>query len=98
MAGVLDAEPSADLLPTKYAELARKYAQLVERLDRRATHDRAVYRIGSFDARVGATALALVSSDEHSRLPNARFVQLDVRVGADQGERGGADSRVEGPD
>jgi len=76
MAGVLDAEPSADLLRTKYAELARKYAQLVERLDRRATHDLAVYRIGSFDARVGATALALVSSDEHIRLTNARFVQL----------------------
>src|SRR5256885_2265270 len=76
MAGVLDAEPSADLLRTKYAELARKYAQLVERLDRRATHELAVYRIGSFDARVGATALALVSSDEHIRLTNARFVQL----------------------
>src|SRR2546425_3428496 len=76
MAGVLDAEPSADLLRTKYAELARKYAQLVERLDRRATHELAVYRIGSFDARRGATALALVSSDEHIRLTNARFVQL----------------------
>src|SRR3989442_13776990 len=76
MAGVLDAEPSADLLRTKYAELARKYAQLVERLDRRATHDLAVYRIGSFDARVGATALAPVSSDDHIRLTNARFFQL----------------------
>jgi signal transduction histidine kinase len=75
MASAPDAETSVELLRTKYAELARKYAQLVERFERPATHDLAVYRVGASDARVAATALAMVG-DDRVQLSNARFVQL----------------------
>src|SRR5438270_3542833 len=75
MASATDAELSIELLRTKYAELARKYAQLVERIERRATHDLAVYRMGALDSRIAASALALVGEDR-IQLTNARFVQL----------------------
>ena len=68
-------ELSADLVRTKYAELARKYARLVERLDRRATHELAVYRLGSFGLRVSGAALALVG-DGRIQVSNGRFVHL----------------------
>src|SRR5438309_3534850 len=75
MASAPDAELSVELLRTKYAELARKYAQLVERIEHRATHDLAAYRIGALDSRIAANALALVG-DDRIQLTNARFVQL----------------------
>jgi signal transduction histidine kinase len=75
MASAPDAELSVELLRTKYAELARKYAQLVERIEHRATHDLAAYRIGALDSRIAASALALVG-DDRIQLTNARFVQL----------------------
>jgi signal transduction histidine kinase len=75
MASIPEAEPSIEPLRTKYAELARKYAQLVERLERRSTRDPAVYRIGSFGPRIAATAVALIG-ENRVQLANARFVQL----------------------
>src|SRR5438309_11573560 len=75
MASAPDAELSVELLRTKYAELARKYAQLVERIEHRATQDLAAYRIGALDSRIAASALALVG-DDRIQLTNARFVQL----------------------
>jgi signal transduction histidine kinase len=75
MASAPDAELSVELLRTKYAELARKYAQLVERIEQRATQDLPVYRVGTLDSRIAANALALVG-DDRIQLTNARFVQL----------------------
>jgi len=70
-----EADLSVDTLRSKYAELARKYSVLVERLERRASHDLAVYRLGSFGLRITGAALALVA---HGRIQmaNARFSQL----------------------
>src|SRR5207237_10156242 len=75
MASAPDAELSVELLRTKYAELARKYAQLVERIEHRATQDLAAYRIGALDSRIAASALALVG-DDRIQLTNARSVPL----------------------
>jgi C4-dicarboxylate-specific signal transduction histidine kinase len=75
MASAPDVELSVELLRTKYAELARKYAQLVERIEHRATQDLPVYRVGTLDSRIAASALALVG-DGRIQLTNARFVQL----------------------
>jgi signal transduction histidine kinase len=62
-------------LRAKYAELARKYAVLVERLERRATRDLAVYRLGSFGLRITGAALALIV-DREIQVANARFSHL----------------------
>src|SRR5919201_1543583 len=68
-----DVESSPEALRAKYAELARKYAQLVERLERRASPDLAIYRLGAFMLRI--TAAALVDG-EKIQVANPRFVQL----------------------
>jgi signal transduction histidine kinase len=75
MASAIDADPSVELLRTKYAELARKHAHVVERLERKAAHELAAYRAGTLGVRVGAIAIALVGYDR-IELSNARFVQL----------------------
>src|SRR5437764_5610803 len=75
MPSLLDVDSSPEALRSKYAELARKYAQLVERLERRAAHDLAIYRLGTFGLRMTGAALALVS-DNQIEVGNARFVQL----------------------
>jgi signal transduction histidine kinase len=67
-------EESAELVRAEYAELARKYAHLVERLDR-ATRDLALYRLGSFGLRVSAAALALVGNGR-IQMSNGRFMHL----------------------
>src|SRR5919201_1421138 len=68
-----DVESSPEALRAKYAELARKYAQLVERLERRASPDLAIYRLGALRLRI--TAAALVDGKK-IQVANARFVQL----------------------
>jgi signal transduction histidine kinase len=78
----IEAENGADDLRTKYAELARKYAVLVERLERRATQDLAVYRLGSFGLRITGAALALIV-DGQVQLANARFTELSRSLRGD---------------
>ncbi len=75
MASATDREDALEELRRKYADLARKYAFLVDRFDRRAGNDLAIYRPGSFGLRVSAAALALVGADG-IRLANARFTQI----------------------
>jgi C4-dicarboxylate-specific signal transduction histidine kinase len=70
-----EVELGLDSLRAKYAELSRKYAVLVERLERRATQDLAVYRLGSFGLRITGAALVLIV-DGQVQLANARFSQL----------------------
>src|SRR3982750_2010483 len=75
MASPIDADPSEEGLRVKYSELTRKYALLVERLERRASHDLAIYRLGAFGLRMTGAALALADGD-HIQVGNARFVQI----------------------
>src|SRR5437763_16636031 len=75
MASAPDDDHRGDVLRTKYAELARKYSDLVERLGRRAAHDLAIYRLGSVGVRITGAALALVS-EGRIQVGNARFIQL----------------------
>ena len=75
MASATDDDPALDLLRGKYSELTRKYAQLVERFDRRTTQDLAVYQLGVFGLRTSDAALALVGSGQ-IQVSNARFFQL----------------------
>src|SRR5512141_1082849 len=75
-AGVGDA---LRVLRAKYADLARKYAVVAERLDRRVGHDLALYRFGSLGLRGSDPALALVARDG-IRLANALFTQLAKRL------------------
>jgi signal transduction histidine kinase len=75
MASAIDGEDALEALRRKYTDLARKYAFLVDRFDRRVGSDLAIYRLGSFGLRVSAAALALVGPDG-IRLTNARFTQL----------------------
>ena len=79
MASATDGEQALDALRRKYNDLARKYALLVDRFDRRVGNDLAIYRLGSFGLRVSAAALALVGNDG-IRLANARFTQLSRRL------------------
>src|SRR2546423_11211623 len=79
MASAPDDDHRGEVLRTKYAELARKYSDLVERLGRRAAHDLAVYRLGSFGVRITGAALALVSGGK-IQVGNARFIQLSRSI------------------
>lgn len=79
MASAIDGEDPLEALRRKYADLARKYAFLVDRFDRRVGRDLAIYRHGSFGLRASAAALALVGRDG-IRLANARFTQLARRL------------------
>jgi len=62
-------------LRVKYAELATKYQQLVERVDRRATHDLAIYKLGTWGLQATSAALAVVEGVQIA-LANARFTSL----------------------
>jgi signal transduction histidine kinase len=75
MARPAGGDGSPETLRIKYAELTRKYHALVERLERRATHDLAIYRLGAFGLRITGAALALVT-ENGIQVSNARFVQL----------------------
>ena len=75
MASALDDEVPAGLLRVKYADLVRKYQELVQRLDRRVTQDLAIYRLGAFGMRISRAALAMVDGGK-IELSNARFTQL----------------------
>ena len=79
MASAPDDDHRGEVLRTKYAELARKYSDLVERLGRRAAHDLGIYRLGSFDVRITGAALALVSGGT-IQVGNARFIQLSRSI------------------
>jgi signal transduction histidine kinase len=75
MASATEVEPSVDALRAKYTELAHKYAQLVERLEPRATRALAMYRLGSFGLRITGAAFALVGGGR-IQVANARFTEL----------------------
>src|SRR4051812_32797643 len=79
MASAIDGEDALEALRRKYTDLARKYALIVDRFDKRVGNDLAIYRLGSFGLRVSAAALALVGRDG-IRLANARFTQLARRL------------------
>ena len=64
-----------EALRAKYADLCRKYALLVERLDRRATQELAVYQLGAWGLRMSGAALATIRGGRII-LANARFNQL----------------------
>jgi signal transduction histidine kinase len=62
-------------LRAKYAELATKYQQLVERVDHRAAHDLTIYKLGTWGLQATSAALAVVESGGIA-LSNARFTFL----------------------
>jgi signal transduction histidine kinase len=71
---------ATDLLPieslrAKYANLAAKYQQLVERVDQRATHDLTIYKLGTWGLKATSAALAVVETDRIT-LANARFTSM----------------------
>src|SRR3954469_5654229 len=68
-----------DVLRGKYAELAAKYQQLVERVDQRAAQDLAIYRLGTWGLQATSAALAVIVSDRIT-LVNARFTSLARRL------------------
>jgi signal transduction histidine kinase len=70
---------SLEMLRDKYAELATKYQNLVARMDRRATEDLAIYRLGSWGLQATSTALAVVEKDR-ILLSSARFTLLERAV------------------
>ncbi|HTO96841.1 MAG TPA: HAMP domain-containing sensor histidine kinase [Myxococcales bacterium] len=74
MASAPDDESVQDLR-LKYADLVRKYQDLVERSDRRASQGLAIYRLGAFGLRFSPSALAMVD-EGRIQLSNARFAQL----------------------
>src|SRR6266478_2904182 len=74
-----DIDPGSESLRAKYAELASKYAALVDRLERRATHDLAAYPLGSLGLRITGAALALIA-DGQVQVSNARFSQLNRSI------------------
>ena len=82
MASGTEIELEADSLRAKYAELARKYALLVERMERRATQDLAVYRLGSFGLRMTGSALVLIAHGQ-IQLANTRFSKLARTIRGD---------------
>src|SRR5437870_5003761 len=69
------AETHVDLLRGKYAELCRKYAALVERLEQRSPQHSAMLRLGYWGLQTRSTALAMICGDR-IELSNAHFVQL----------------------
>ncbi|MGE5049685.1 MAG: sensor histidine kinase [Deltaproteobacteria bacterium] len=62
-------------LGAKYADLAAKYAQLMERVDQRATLDLDIFRLGTWGLQAASAALAVVESG-HIALANARFTSM----------------------
>jgi len=66
---------SLENLRAKYTELALKYRQLVERVDRRVAHDLVIFRLGTWGMQATSAALA-VSDGERLILSNARFSSL----------------------
>src|SRR6266852_1485600 len=74
-----DVDLSAGSLRAKYLDLCRKYAALVERLDRRNAQDFAVFQLGTWGLQVHGAALAMVA-DQHIQLGNARFARLSVQA------------------
>src|SRR5438876_1273102 len=75
MASAPGADDPSELLRTKCAELARKYADLVERLGRRSAQDLPVHRLRAFGVRTTGAALAVVGGGK-IQIGNVRFVQL----------------------
>jgi signal transduction histidine kinase len=74
MADETDVE-SPDVLRQKYNDLTRKYRELVERRNRKANQDLAIYRLGTFGLRTANAGLALVV-DGRIEISNRRFTQL----------------------
>ena len=70
-------EDDSGVLREKYRQLARKYAGLVERLERTSDEKSAVYRLGWWGLQASEDALALVR-DGQIDLSNARWAQLDA--------------------
>src|SRR4051812_7334433 len=62
-------------LRAKYAELAAKYQQLVERVDQRATQNLTIYKLGTWGLQATSAALAVVESGAIA-LSNARFTSM----------------------
>lgn len=60
----------------RYTNLARKYAALVQRLQRNVARDLAVFRLGRWGLNVSASGLALVSGNQITTR-NARWIELD---------------------
>lgn len=75
--------PGADVpatqLQTKYADLCRKYAALVERLERRNSRHIAVFQLGRWGLQMRGAALVMVRGGQIV-LANARFAQLSSRA------------------
>ncbi|HET7786541.1 MAG TPA: HAMP domain-containing sensor histidine kinase [Myxococcales bacterium] len=67
---------SLEALHDKYSELATKYQNLVARVERRATADLAIYRLGNWGLEATSAALAVVDKD-HIALANTRFTSLE---------------------
>jgi signal transduction histidine kinase len=70
----IDALP-LESLRAKYANLASKYQQLVERVDHRATQDLTIYKLGTWGLQATSAALAVVDTGRIA-LANARFTSL----------------------
>src|SRR5438132_1572733 len=70
------AQPDHSILRRRYADLSRKYAAVVERLQRNAAHDLAVFRLGLWGLNVTASGLALVNGNQITTR-NARWLELD---------------------
>lgn len=82
MASAIDGERSLARLRGKFSGLARKYAQLLERLERRAMQDLAMFRLGAFGLHVTGAALALIGNGR-IRMSNPRFAQLARSIRGD---------------
>src|SRR5256714_377373 len=72
----VDGQPDHSILRRRYADLSRKYAAVVERLQRNAAHDLAVFRLGLWGLNVTASGLALVNGNQITTR-NARWLELD---------------------
>jgi signal transduction histidine kinase len=72
----VEAQPDHSMLRRRYAELSRKYAAVVQRLQRDAAHDLAVFRLGLWGLNVTASGLALVNGNQITTR-NARWLEMD---------------------
>src|SRR5256885_11558336 len=63
-------------LRRRYMDLSRKYAGVVQRLQRNVAHDLAVFRLGLWGLNVTASGLALVRGNQITTR-NARWLELD---------------------
>jgi signal transduction histidine kinase len=75
-AGQLDAGSRLALLRERYLELARKYTGVVTLLEKHATQQAIVFRLGLWALNVTANGLAVVRDGAIS-MQNARWLQLD---------------------